>query len=112
MKNKLHYSPESLRDLDNIWDYIALQLQNPSAAQSVVRNILDEVDLLESFAELGASLSSIADVKTEHRFLVCGSYMVFYRARGSSVYIDRILYGRSHYMNILFKELPQEETNE
>ena len=38
--------------------------------------------------------------------------MVFYRAQGGDVYIDRVLYGRSDYMSVLFKDLLREETTE
>ena len=45
MKNKIHYSPEALHDLDGIWD---------------------TVQKLEEFAEMGAPLSSVA--KFIHQF--------------------------------------------
>ena len=112
MKNKIHYSPESRHDLDDIWDYIVSELQNRSAAEHVVDCIMDAVDQLKNFAEMGTPLSSIADVGTDYRFLVSGNYMVFYRVQGSDVYIDRVLYGRSDYMSILFKDLLQEEITE
>lgn len=38
--------------------------------------------------------------------------MVFYRVQGCDVYIDRVLYGRSDYMSVLFKDLLREETTE
>ena len=112
MKNKIHYSPESRRDLDDIWDYIVSELQNRSAAEHVVDCIMDAVDQLKNFAEMGTPLSSIADVGTDYRFLVSGNYMVFYRVQGSDVYIDRVLYGRSNYMSILFNDLLREDTDE
>ena len=112
MKNKIHYSPESRRDLDDIWDYIVSELQNRSAAERVIDCIIDAVDPLKNFAEMGTPLSSIADVGTDYRFLVSGNYMVFYRVQDSNVYIDRILYGRSDYMSTLFKDLLYEETTE
>ena len=93
---------EVRRDLDEIWDYIALDLHNRSAADRMVGRILDDVERLESFAEMGAPLSSIVDVESDHRFLVTGNYLTFYRAYGSDVYIDRVLYGRSNYLRILF----------
>ena len=110
MKNRIHYSPESHRDLDDIWDYIVSELQNHSAAEHVIDRIMDAVDQLKNFAEMGTPLSSIADVGTDYRFLVSGNYMVFYRVRGSDVYIDRVLYGRSDYMSALFKDLLHKET--
>ena len=112
MKNKIHYSPESRRDLDDIWDYIVSELQNRSAAEHVINRIIDAVDPLKNFAEMGTPLSSIADIGTDYRFLVSGNYMVFYRANGNDIYIDRVLYGRSDYMSVLFKDLLREETTE
>ena len=112
MKNKIHYSPESRRDLDGIWDYIVSDLQNRSAAERVIDHIMDAVDPLKNFAEMGTPLSSIADIGTDYRFLVSGNYMVFYRVQGNDVYIDRVLYGRSDYMSALFKDLLREKTTE
>ena len=112
MKNKIHYSPESRRDLDDIWDYIVSELQNRSAAGRVIDRIMDAVDPLEDFAETGTPLFSIADVGADYRFLVSGNYMVFYRVQGNDVYIDRVLYGRSDYMSVLFKDQLREERSE
>ena len=105
MKNKIHYSPESRRDLDDIWDYIVSELQNSSAAERVINRIIDAVDPLKNFAEMGSPLSSIADVGTDYRFLVSGNYMVFYRVQGNDIYIDRVLYGRRDYLRILFTDI-------
>ncbi|MCD8340661.1 MAG: type II toxin-antitoxin system RelE/ParE family toxin [Clostridiales bacterium] len=102
MKNKLHYSPDALRDLDEIWEYIQMELSNPSAAANVVNGILDTLDRLEDFAEMGAPLSSVADVESNYRFIQSGNYLAFYRPEGTDIYIDRILYGRRDYLRILF----------
>ena len=98
--------------MDDIWDYIVSELQNRSAAEHMIDRIMDAVDQLKNFAEMGTPLFSIADVSTDYRFLVSGNYMVFYRAQDSNVHIDRVLYGRSDYMSVLFKDLLREETTE
>lgn len=98
--------------MDDIWDYVVSELQNRPAAERVIDRIMDAVDRLKNFAEMGTPLSSIADVGTDYRFLVSGNYMVFYRVQGSDVYIDRVLYGRSDYMRVLFKDLQCEEPAE
>ena len=105
MKNKIHYSKESRRDLDEIWDYIVSEFQNPSAAERIVNGIIDAVDQLADFAEIGAPLSSVADVDSDYRFLVTGNYLTFYRLQGSNVYVDRVLYGRRDYLRILFGKI-------
>lgn len=109
MKNKLYYSPKALNDLDDIWEYIRTELKNPNAADNVVSKIMDTVDRLQDFAEIGAPLCTISDVETNYRFLISGVYMVFYRPDKNIVFIDRILYGRRDYLQILFPNL-QEET--
>ena len=112
MKNKIHYSSESRRDLDDIWDYIVSELQNRTAAERVIGRIMDAVDQLQTFAEMGSPLSSIADMGTNYRFLVSGSYMVFYRVNGADVFIDRVLYGRRDYLRILLGDTPMDDTTE
>lgn len=109
MKYKIHYTKESRRDLDEIWDYISVELQNISAAERMVNRIMDDVDRLADFAEIGAPLSSIADVDSDYRFLVTGSYLTFYRVYGSDIYVDRVLYGRRDYLRILFDKLQDDE---
>lgn len=96
--------------MDEIWDYIVSELQNRSAAERTVNRIMDAVDQLEDFAEIAAPLSSIADVEGDYRVLVTGSYLIFYRAHGKEVYVDRILYGRRDYLRILFGDMADEET--
>ena len=111
-KNKIHYTVESQRDLDEIWDYIASDLQNVSAAERIVNRIMDDVDHLENHAEMGAPLSSIADIESDYRFLVTGSYLTFYRVRDNDIYVDRVLYGRRDYLRILFGDTQGKETME
>lgn len=79
---KIYYSEESRRDLDEIWHYIASELQNPTAAKRIVNRIMDAVDLLADFAESGSPLTSVANVESDHRFLVTGNYRGFGRMCG------------------------------
>lgn len=60
----------------------------------------------------GTPLSSVADIESDYRFIVSGNYLVFYRAYGKDVYIDRVLYGRRDYMRILFGDVQTNEIDE
>ena len=111
-KNKIHYAAESRRDLDEIWDYIAYNLQNVSAAERIVNRIMNDVNHLENHAEMGALLSSIVNVESDYRFLVTGNYLTFYRVSGNDVYVDRILYARRDYLRVLFGDTQEEEASE
>ncbi len=110
MKNKIHYSVEARRDLDEIWEYIEADLGNPAAAARMINRIMDDIDRLESFSELGSPLASIADTDADYRYLVTGNYLTFYRAHGSDVFVDRILYGRRDYLRVLFEDVSDNDT--
>ena len=107
--NNLHLSKEALNDLLEINAYIEEELQNPSAAIKTTNRITKRLRILQDHAQAGAMLSSIVDIESDYRFIVCGNYISFYRAYGSEVYIDRILYARCDYMRILFGNSPTDE---
>jgi len=100
----LKISPEADSDLREIQKYISFELENPSAAQNVVSNILKAVRSLEMFPDRGNPLNTIVDIKTDYRFLVSGKYIVFYRTDDKFVYIIRILYGKRDYIRMLFPQ--------
>ena len=112
MKNNIHYSIEARRDLDDIWDYIVAELGNPSAAERLVNSILDAVDKLADFADMGSPLSAVAEDDSDYRYLVTGNYLTFYRVSGCDVYVDRILYGRRDYLRILFGDTSRDKTTQ
>ena len=106
---KLHYSPEARNDLAEIKEYISGELANPVAASRMIACIAKRVRKLEQFPEIGTPLSSIVEIDTNFRFLVCKNYLVFYRVEGNAVFINRVLYGGRDYVAILFGNLPQDD---
>ena len=101
MKNKIHYSPEALQDLDDIGDYIAEELSSPQAALSLLMSITSSIELLENNPLMGPNLSAMTDIVSDYRYLVVKNYIVFYRVVNSNIFIDRILYSRRNYLSIL-----------
>lgn len=57
---------------------------------------------------IGAPLSSIVDIQTDYRFLVCANYLIFYRYENRIVFVSRVLYARRNYMRILFRDLTED----
>lgn len=106
MQDKISYSPRAIKDLDEIWDYIAFELCNPSAAQNTVDGIMNKVDGLSSFPESGARLEFESGLDSGYRYIVFKNYLAFYHLRpNSTVYVDRVIYRGRDYMRILFSEL-------
>ena len=99
---EIKYTKKAFLDLDSIADYIENELFSPIAAYNTVNKIQDYIDSLSIFPLMGKSLSSVVDIDTDYRFLVCGKYLTFYRVEDDIVYIDRVIYGRRDYISILF----------
>ena len=109
--SKIRYSVTAVKDLEQIGDYFAEELKSPIAALNTVNKIQNAIDRLANFPRIGAPLSSIVEVDTDYRFLVCGNYLVFYRPQAKEVYVDRVLYGKRNYLAILFGDLPLDTDN-
>jgi plasmid stabilization system protein ParE len=105
---KIIYSPAALLDLEKIGDHISKQLKNPIAALNTVNAILDRIDKLAGCPLMGTLLSTLYDDvdADDYRFLVCLNYLVFYRAEGDNVNIDRVMYSRRDFIAILLGEQP------
>ena len=103
--SNIRYTPEAEDDLAGIKKYITEQLENPVAAVNTITKITKSIRRLELFPESGSRLSSIIDLNTDYRFLVCANYLAFYRINGNDVNIIRVLYGRRDYTTILFSNL-------
>lgn len=102
MKFSLKFSPEALRDLDKIYDYISNTLNSPVAADHTVNKILGKTDFLAENPEIGTQLFFENDLYSGYRYMVSDNYLVFYRISGDSVYVDRVIYGKRDYMKLLF----------
>lgn len=103
MKVSVNFSPEALKDLDEIYDYIANVLKSPDAADNTVNKILDKTDLLSDNPEIGTQLFFENDLFSGYRYMVSDNYLAFYRITNESVFVDRVIYGKRDYMKILFK---------
>jgi addiction module RelE/StbE family toxin len=106
---ELCVSPEARKDLRDIQTYISEKLESPKTALNVVSAIVDKIESLYRFPEKGALLSSKVQFETNYRFLISGSYLIFYRYENKTIFIDRIIYAKRDYIKILFPEY--KETN-
>ena len=68
----IRYTPEALRDLLEMKEYIRVTLQNPKAADRISNEILDSCGQLKQFPEMGMSLDARTGAKTGLRCLRCG----------------------------------------
>ena len=106
---EIKFSPEAIEDLKQTKKYIAEELYSKQAAENTIAKIFKNIRLLSDFPASGSPLSSIVNIETDYRFLVCGNYTAFYRYEQNTIFVSRVLYGRRDFMRILFGELPDED---
>ena len=98
---RLFYSPLARRDLDEIFEYISCELENPAAASGIVDAILDQAEKLEAFPFIGSIVEGLPFATDTYRFLCVRNYLVFYRVSESEIFVDRILYAKREYRTLL-----------
>lgn len=99
---KINFTPDALEDMKGIKAYITDELCCEQSAINTIEKIMKQIRMLSDFPEMGAPLSSVINLQTPYRFLVCGNYTAFYKVEGNEVHIIRVIYGRRNFMQILF----------
>ena len=98
----IRYTPEAVRDLQELRQYISKVLNNPKAATRISKGILDSCARLKQYPHLGMSLEAKIGISTDLRYLICEKHIAFYRIDDNVISVARIIDGRQDYLRILF----------
>jgi toxin ParE1/3/4 len=82
-------SPESLEDLENIWDYIAAD--DRAAADRVIDELFEACERLASWPGTGHFRPDLTDAQV--RFWPVRPYVIIYRERPDRIQIAAVLHG-------------------
>jgi len=102
---KLRVNSSAIIDLEEIKNYISEELNNPQAASDTIIKIIKTYERLIEFPFLGKDLSSVINIPTEYRYLISGTYIIFYKTDNNLVSIYRILYAKMDYLEVLFGDI-------
>lgn len=76
--NKVLFTAEAKRDIEEIKKYISNQLHSPAGAERILILIINKISNLAKFPELGAELSSIIEIDDhEERSLFVEHILLF-----------------------------------
>jgi toxin ParE1/3/4 len=99
MSAKIRINPLATADLREIKDYLAED--NIEVATRTAKDIIDKIEKLADFPEMGTMLMYKIRLKSKYRYIICGQYLVFYIYQNNIVSIQRILHGKRDYMSLL-----------
>lgn len=102
-KYKIKVTPKAFEDLDEIYGYIANDLYNEHAADSLLEKIETSIMRLKDFP---FSCSFVRDevLKVKgYRKLIVENYIVFHIVREAEkeVVVIRVLYGKQKYLDLI-----------
>jgi plasmid stabilization system protein ParE len=83
--------PVARNDLDEIWEYYAIELQNPDAADRINDEIFQAFHKLAQMPDAGHLRHDLAAESL--RFWRVRSYLIIYRSEKRPVEIVRVLHG-------------------
>ena len=103
MSYSVRYTKTAADDLNEAVDYIDHVLQNPSAADALLRDLEKELEHLAAFPASHAVVDDPFLKAQKIRYAVIDHYLAFYIMddTGHIVHIIRFLYGKRDWISIL-----------
>lgn len=95
------FSPEALKDIEQIKDYLVGQFGDDTATKNIKR-VIKEIKTLESFPLKGSGVWERYGIDSEYHYIYANKNYVFYRVDEDTVRIVRILDARRDFLTILF----------
>ena len=88
------------QDIDRISD-LHLMLVGPKSAEEITDKLLDTIALLAEQPYMGALHPDPFLAEHQYRKLICGKYVCIYKVIDQTVYVYRIVDGRTDYPKLL-----------
>lgn len=92
---KVEITNEALKDMEDIYNYIANELQSPENAMGQYNRIADAILTLDVFLEKFRVMESEPEKLRQIRRMVVDNYSVFYVISGDRVVVTDVLYSAS-----------------
>lgn len=100
-KYQLKIYPLARLDMEQIFNYIAVELCNPTAAIGQINDFEKAFDNICSFPESCPFINNEYVKDKSLRKLVVNNYIAFYRIRDKEIEVVRVLYGMRNYETLL-----------
>lgn len=99
--NKLIIYPSASKDIENIYNYISLDLANPIVANSFIDDLRDTFEKIVMFPKMYPIIDNPFIKDKSVRKALVKSYIVFYKAAVNEIQVLRVLHSRSNYQTLL-----------
>lgn len=92
---RVEITQEALKDMEEIYNYIAIELLSPENAMGQYNRIAHEILTLDTFPERNRIMESEQEHRMGLRRLIVDNFSVFYIIRDDKVIVTNVLYSAS-----------------
>ena len=86
-------APSARDDLDDIWDYIGIENQEPAAADRVIDKLYEAIKLLATQPLMAEKCRQFEHLAFNLRHFPVGNYVIYYTPMGDGVRIGHVSHG-------------------
>ena len=105
MRYQVEYSPLALQDLLRVRSEVYAASGSREITQRYLDELMDAAEAMADYPESGSPLYYENSFTSYYR-ITYKVYLIFYRLEGNRMLVERVLYGKTDYLNRLGKELP------
>lgn len=98
---ELKIFPLAQADMAQIFEYIAIELCNPTAAITQINDFENAFENICAFPESCPYINNEYVKDKSLRKVVVNNYIAFYRVRNNEIQVVRVLYGMRNYETFL-----------
>ena len=100
MSYQVEYSKAAIRDINRVWAEVFESSKDIEITERYIVELLDKVEKKSDHPKSGLPLY-YENTFTGYYFVVFKAYLTFYRLENETMFVDRVLFGKSDYMRIL-----------
>ncbi|MBQ7145984.1 MAG: type II toxin-antitoxin system RelE/ParE family toxin [Lachnospiraceae bacterium] len=97
------YSPLALQDLLRVRDEVFSACRDKETTDRYMNDLMDAVEAVADFPEIGSPLY-YENLFTSYYRISFKAYLIFYRLEEKRLLVERVLYGKTDYLRLLFPE--------
>lgn len=98
---KLKIFPSAQADMEQIFEYISVNLNNPSAALGQINDFEKAFDNVCAFPQSCPYVNNEYVKDKSLRKLIVNNYIAFYRIKDQEIQVVRVIYGMRNYEEFL-----------
>ena len=103
MKYSLSFTPEAIKDLENVYESFLEASNDIKTAEKYLQELVNAIKDKKTFP-LSAPLVDFCDLVNDIRHVKYKAYIAFYRVADKTIEVLRVLPGKSDYLNILISD--------